>query len=222
MTTLYELKEKAGLREEPIDLNIALPKLDEGDNLILAQIRQDYHNLTRHGELREDVVIGTPPFNGGACDDRPAAVKMVILSPLLRLAGFYNGAFQILSEIGVELKLDNEISRGRVDLLIIKKAIWILSIETREILAARVALHQLVQYMLNGNQAQWGLVTNGYEFVLVRLLQNRLQLSYLLDLERPGDLETIAAVLKWIAIEAGGKSVNNEQTTVNRRRETKS
>ena len=204
MTTLYELKEKAGLREEPFDLDIALPKLDEGDNLILAQIRQDYHNLTRHGELREDVVIGTPPFNGGACDDRPAAVKMVILSPLLRLAGFYNGAFQILSEIGVELKLDNEISRGRVDLLIIKEAIWILTIETKgEILAARVALPQLVQYMLNGNQAQWGLVTNGYEFVLVRLFQTRLQLSYLLDLERPGDLEMIGAVLKWIAIEAG-------------------
>ena len=188
MTTLYELKEKAGLHEEPLDLNIALPELEEGDNLILAQIRQDYHNLTRYGELREDVV------------------KMVILSPLLRLAGFYNGAFQILSEIGVELNISDEISRGRVDLLIIKEAIWILTIETKgEILAARVALPQLVQYMLSGNQAQWGLVTNGYEFVLVRLLQNRLQLSYLLDLERPGDLKTIAAVLKGIASEVGGR-----------------
>jgi predicted type IV restriction endonuclease len=185
-TTLYELKERAGLHEELLSLEtLTLPELNESDRSTLTQIRQDYHNLTRHGELREDVV------------------KMVILSPLLRLAGFYSGEFQIISEVGVELKFPyEEGSRGRVDLLIVKDAIWILTIESKgEILAARTALPQLLHYMLNGNQAKWGLVTNGYEFVFVRLFTPKLQISYLLDLERPGDLETVAAILKYIVVE---------------------
>jgi len=186
MTTLYQLKERAGLQEELLSLEtLTLPELNESDRSTLAQIRQDYHNLTRHGELREDIV------------------KMVILSPLLRLAGFYRGEFQIISEVGVELKFPyDEDSRGRVDLLIVKDTIWILTIESKgEILAARTALPQLLHYMLNGNQAKWGLVTNGYEFVFVRLFTPKLQISYLLDLQRPGDLETVAAILKYIAAE---------------------
>lgn len=181
--TLYQLKEQAGLTEELLTFDLPLPKLSKGDLTSLAQVRQDYRNLKRYGELREDVV------------------KMVILSPLLRLARFYSGKFQLVSEAGVELKFpEDEGSRGRVDLLIIKDAIRILSIESKgEILAARTALPQLLHHMLNGQQAQWGLITSGYEFVFVRLLPPKLQVSYLLDLERPGDLETVAATLKYIA-----------------------
>jgi hypothetical protein len=50
-------------------------------------------------------------------------VKMVVLSPLLDLAGFYELPYQIEAETSVELELENqdELIRERIDLLVLNQ-----------------------------------------------------------------------------------------------------
>ena len=190
--TLNQLKQTAGLTGDTSLLeSLSLSKLTSSDKERLDRIKSHYQNLAQYEPLRED------------------AVKMVILSPLLDLAGFYEGDFQIQTEVGIDLRFPyDETTRGRIDLLMIKDSLWILVVESKGeavseaipvgFIAAHVAVPQLLSYMLSG-QAVWGLVTTGVEFVFVRLQGNQFSQSYPLILTRPGDLEQVTAVLKAIA-----------------------
>lgn len=180
--TLNQLKQKAGLTEDTALLEfLSLPELTLPETDSLDRIKRHYHNLAQYGPLRED------------------AVKIVILSPLLDLAGFYEGD-QIQTKVSIDLTFPyDESTRGRLDLLAIKDSLWIFVVESKgEAIAAHSAVPQLLSYMLSG-QALWGLVTTGVEFVFVRLQGNQFSQSYPLILTRPGDLEQVAALLKAIA-----------------------
>jgi hypothetical protein len=63
------------------------------------------------------------------------AVKMVVLSPLLDLAGFYQSPFAIETEISIEITAEDDgiIVKGNIDVLIIKKRLWVLVIESKSI-----------------------------------------------------------------------------------------
>jgi hypothetical protein len=60
-------------------------------------------------------------------------VKMVVLSPLLRLAGFYQPPFYIASEEEVEIVSEDEgtIIRGRIDILVFQPLFWVLVVEAK-------------------------------------------------------------------------------------------
>ncbi len=102
------------------------------------------------------------------------SVKMVVLSPLLDLAGFYRKPFRIETETSIDLELEDDgiVIRGRIDVLVIKQQLWLLVIESkRGDFAVARAIPQALAYMLsNPNLAKptFGLITNGSEFLFLK------------------------------------------------------
>ena len=106
------------------------------------------------------------------------AVKMVILSKLLDLAGFYDPPFRFRTETSVEIAIadQDEVLRGRIDALVVQEQLWVLVIESkRTAFAIDVALPQALAYMIanpNLEKPIFGLVTNGGQFIFIKLVQS--------------------------------------------------
>lgn len=102
-------------------------------------------------------------------------VNLLVVSPLLELAGFLDEPYQIRSPFGVEIEINDtvEILKGFIDTLVVNDNLWVLSIESkRSAIPVGVALPQLFAYMLaqprQGDLA-FGLTTNGDEFIFLKL-----------------------------------------------------
>lgn len=102
-------------------------------------------------------------------------VNLLVVSPLLELAGFLDEPYQIRSPFGVEIIINDTVEtlRGFIDTLVVNDNLWVLSLESkRSAIPVGVALPQLFAYMLSqprqNNQA-FGLATNGDEFVFLKL-----------------------------------------------------
>ena len=100
---------------------------------------------------------------------------MVVLSPLLDLAGFYQAPFRLLTEESVEIVSVDEgtIVKGKIDALVVKQRLWVLVIESKSTQYDVIqALPQALVYMLgapNKTKPAYGLLINGREFVFLKL-----------------------------------------------------
>ena len=159
--------------------------LDEKQTL--KRVKRHYFNLNRRRPLLEDLV------------------KMVVLSPLLDLSGFYSQDWEIKTEAKVEYSLDEEeIIRGYIDILIVQKQLWLLVIETKRTqISVLTAIPQILFYMLNSPSLKpttFGLVTNGFEFVFLKLSQAGnpvFSRTYALSLERE-EVQQVLRGLKYL------------------------
>ena len=110
------------------------------------------------------------------------AVKMVVLSPLLDLAGFYQPPFAIETETPTKISAEDEgiIVKGNIDVLVIQRQLWILVIESKATkFDVMTALPQALAYMLDDPKREllcssddcptFVLLVNGREFVFVKL-----------------------------------------------------
>ncbi|MGB6301977.1 MAG: type I restriction endonuclease subunit R [Rivularia sp. (in: cyanobacteria)] len=138
-----------------LDENFKELTLEEKTGIGKIKKRFDYHR--RDGFLLE----GT--------------VNLLVVSPLLELAGFLDEPYQIRSPFGVELVIDDTIEtlKGFIDTLVVNDSLWVLSLESkRSAIPVGVALPQLFAYMLaqlrQGNLA-FGVATNGDDFVFLKL-----------------------------------------------------
>jgi hypothetical protein len=138
-------------------------------------------------------------------------VKMVVLSPILRLAGFYREPFYVAAERKVELLSEDGdlLVRGNVDLLVFHPEVWIVSIEAkRTYYSLESAIPQALFYMLGQarpNQSIFGLVMNGREFQFIKLLNADTPcygLSYTLSLNRGDDLYRVVQGLRSLGQQA--------------------
>ncbi|MGK7918860.1 MAG: type I restriction endonuclease [Trichodesmium sp.] len=166
-----------------------LPPLTDEEKHTLERVRSNYFNLVNRRPLLEE------------------GVKMVILSPLLDLAGFFQAPFSITTETSVEISAeDNDlIVRGRIDVLVVQQRLWILVIESKITkFDVMEALPQALAYMLKdcqNNLPKFGFLLNGREFVFVKLETTNLPIysrSYALSIERENELEQVLAALKYI------------------------
>jgi hypothetical protein len=135
------------------------------------------------------------------------AVKMVVLSPLLDLAGFYQPPFEIETEKSTDISAVDEsiIVKGNIDVLVIQKRLWVLVIESKSTkFDVLTALPQALAYMLNTPNIErptFGLLVNGREFVFVKLVQQekpKYARSYALSIERDPEFQQVLSVLKRI------------------------
>ncbi len=135
------------------------------------------------------------------------AVKMIVLSPLLDLAGFYQPPFEIETETSTEISAVDEgvLVKGNIDVLVLNKRLWILVIESKSTkFDVITALPQALAYMLdtpNIEQPTFGLLVNGREFVFVKLVQQekpKYARSYALSIERDAEFQQVLSVLKKI------------------------
>ncbi|AFZ56737.1 restriction endonuclease subunit R [Anabaena cylindrica FACHB-243] len=145
-------------------------------------------------------------------DDPPMlenTVKMVVLAPLLDLAGFYHKPFRIETETGVALEMEDEgtIIRGRIDVLVLKNRLWLLVIESkRSDFAVTRAIPQALAYMLGNEETvlpTFGMITNGNEFLFLKVLEHKYANSRLFSLVNPdNELYSVLQVLKRLGMEA--------------------
>lgn len=159
--TLRELKQTFGLQQaqNPSFFSEWLENravLSEAERLLLDRVKANFL------ELMED-----PPMLENS-------VKMVVLAPLLDLAGFYHKPFRIETETSVDVEMEDEglIIRGRMDVLVLKDRLWLLVIESkRSDFAVTRALPQALAYMLGNpetDRSTFGMITNGNEFLFLK------------------------------------------------------
>ncbi len=165
--TLRQLKQKFHLEKVQTPVYFAeaanVPSLaDEGDLRLLDRVKSNFL------ELMED-----PPMLENS-------VKMVVLAPLLDLSGFYQKPFRIETETSVKIEMQDEgvLIRGRIDVLVLQRQLWMLVIESkRSDFAVTRAIPQALSYMLanpvltdrESNRPTFGMITNGNEFLFLKV-----------------------------------------------------
>jgi len=177
-----------------------LEPLTEFEQQELVQIRNDFRSYLIEGKVLE------------------GQIKLLVIAPLLRLAGFYRSPIKIsleqdIDDIVIEDE-DTEI-KGRFDILAVNKeqptaidvAFWVLVIESKNSsINAFEGLPQLLTYAhesLEHQKIVWGLTTNGmqYQFVLIRqgnpLTYQQMPLLNLMDSESAIELlQVLKAICK--------------------------
>ncbi|QKQ72769.1 type I restriction enzyme HsdR N-terminal domain-containing protein [Nostoc sp. TCL240-02] len=166
-----------------------LPELSDLEKQSLNEVKTEYLHLSKYPILEP-------------------VVKMVVLSPLLRLAGFYQPPFYIASEQEVRISSEDEgmIIRGRIDILVFHPPLWVLVIEAKRADYSLVpAIPQALAYMLadaTSAKPVFGFVTNGNEFRFIKLLKTetpQYALSDLFALDSRDDIYIVLKVLKRLA-----------------------
>lgn len=134
------------------------------------------------------------------------SVKMVVLSPLLDLAGFYDEPFRMRSEASVEIAIADQdtIIRGKIDVLVLQDDLWILVIEAkRSDFDVTVAIAQALAYLMSYPQPDrptFALITNGQNFLFLKLIRQPQPLyanSQIFSLLNPGnDLYRVLQIMR--------------------------
>jgi hypothetical protein len=195
--TLGQLEENFGLVRSvtnPIfaENTVTLPSLTPVEKDLLNQVKAEFIYMSSQDVLEP-------------------IVKMVVLSTLLRIAGFFRTPFRITAEKQVELVTEDEgvLVRGLIDLLVFYDQIWVVTIEAKRAeYSLRAAITQVLNDMLASPSPQtYGLVTNGSEFRFIQLLkQDRPSyvLSDLFAIDRGDDFDRVAPILKYLGQQALG------------------
>lgn len=162
--TLAQLRDRCGIVRS-INANFfsarstSSPDLTEAERNMLDRVQQNYPSQLEVQSLNEEIV------------------KMVVVSPLLDQAGFYRYPFTISSEVSIEIQetdKDSTVLTGRIDTLVIRNQLWILSVESKRTrFSVQAAIPQALSHLLAKPQPEkpgYALMTNGGEFLFVKLL----------------------------------------------------
>jgi uncharacterized protein YbaR (Trm112 family) len=134
---------------------------------------------------------------------------MVILSPLLKMAGFFQPPFNLAAEKSVEIVSEDggTIIKGRLDLLVFVPDFWVLVVESKGLqYSIEVGIPQLLSYMMahpSKGKPTFGFITNGSTFRFLKLIEQerpRYGQSFLFSLDSRDDLYTVARILKHLAV----------------------
>lgn len=143
----------------------SLSDLSSTEQANLDELRERYIYQRSEGQLLE----GT--------------VTLLLASPLLATAGFYNPPFKVRAEASVQLVLKDseETLQGRIDVLVLKNQLWVVVLESKKTalsawaalpLSAWAALPQALAYVMANPQPElpsFGMVTNGDDIIFVKL-----------------------------------------------------
>lgn len=127
------------------------------------------------------------------------AVTLLVASPLLELAGFYDPPFKMKAEAAIEVVVSDgeETLRGRLDILILQEQLWVMILESKKtMISTRSALPQALTYMMaNPDLARprFGLLTNGDDVLFVKLVA---QPTPQYDLSRAFSIYTVPSELR--------------------------
>lgn len=171
ITTFRQVEEKLGLIlsndraffTEWMDEQPELPDIEQSR---LDQIRANYLYQISDGILLEETI------------------KMVVLSPLLELAGFYQAPYKFRAEVAVAVEAigdQDEILRGRIDALVLQERLWIVLIESKKTtFDLELAIPQALAYMAanpHPDQVLYGMVTNGSSYLFIKTLSQQYAIS---------------------------------------------
>ncbi|MBD2569639.1 type I restriction endonuclease [Anabaena lutea] len=204
ITTIAEAEIRFGLnRSESQDFftewHDQLPEINPNDrtNLEILWKRYIYHRSGGH------LLEGT--------------VMLLLVSPLLTVAGLYDPPFRIKAEESVQITVadSEEILQGRIDVLVLKDRLWIIVLESKKtMLSVWSALPQTLAYLMaspNSDLPTFGMLTNGDDIVFVKLENQKYAMSRVFaPLTTQSELESVCRVLRRIA-ETVSRIGNSEQ-----------
>lgn len=137
-------------------------------------------------------------------------LNIILLSLLLDRLGLCDPPYRIRGETWIEIQMDIDSEEGkinlegRIDALTIRESFWLVVIEgKRSDFSVLRAVPQALAYMSaspNRNLPIFGLVTNGYDYLFVKLLGNEFALSHNFTLLSDSDrnLIRVAQILKYL------------------------
>jgi len=189
---LHDLKAKFGLQRVEDELFFPewlndLPELTDSEQQALARVKRNYLYLLEYPVME-------------------SIVKMVVLSPLLDLAGFYEPPFRVDGEVNVRVSAadEGEVIQGSIDVLVIQEVLWVTVIEAKNSeFSLTKAIPQALAYMLASpkrDRPLFGVVLNGSEFLFIKLVFGDVPKYGLSDvfslLNRGNDLYPVLQILK--------------------------
>ncbi|MBF2075189.1 MAG: restriction endonuclease subunit R [Synechococcales cyanobacterium C42_A2020_086] len=194
--TLRTLKQTLNLQESTDPQFFSEWQIETGE---LAEMEQVYLDRVKGNFL--DLLEDPPALENG--------VKMVVLAPLLDLAGFYRRPFRITTETSIAIELEDEgrVIQGRIDVLVLNQFLWLVVIESkRSDFAVTRALPPTLAYMLGNPKREhptFGLITNGTDFLFLKATHPPIAqyaTSRLFSLLNPGnELYQVLSILKQLA-----------------------
>ena len=134
------------------------PLLSDSEETVLERLRRRLLYQRADGELLE------------------GAVTLLVASPLLELAGFYDPPFKMKAEAAIEIAIDDgeETLRGRIDILILQNQLWVMVLECKKTtISTRSGLPQALAYMMANpdlDKPRFGMLTNGDDVLFVKLM----------------------------------------------------
>lgn len=160
---LHDLKTQFGLQQVQDDAFFSewhhdLPELTPAEQQALDRIQQNYLYLLEYPVME-------------------SIVKMVVLSPLLDLAGFYAPPFRVDGETSIQVSAEDEgdLIQGCIDVVVIQEQLWVTVIEAKNSeFSITKAIPQALAYMLAAPRSDgptFGLVLNGSEFLFLKLVR---------------------------------------------------
>jgi hypothetical protein len=150
----------------------SLEPLTESEQQELLKLRNDFRRYLSAGKVSEELI------------------KFLVLSPLMRLAGFFDIPIELTMEDSIPIEVEDEdtLIKGRLDILAVNQPdaelaatqFWILVVEAKNSALAKpskriaplTGLPQLLTYTYKSLQQQssvWGLTTNGESYRFVRV-----------------------------------------------------
>ncbi|AFY41855.1 type I restriction endonuclease subunit R [Nostoc sp. PCC 7107] len=192
--TLYDLEQRFKLQQTQdesffSEWQESLPEPTDTEKQRLVRVEAIVANLERRSLLEN-------------------TVKLAVVAPLLDLSGLFLPPFYVSTEDSVEIAATDEdiVVWGRIDVLVLKEQLWVLVIESKRAeFSLKVVIPQVLSYMLaapNGNLPRYGLVTNGTDFIFLKLLCQdvpRYGRSRQFILRQDHDLYRVLQILKRLA-----------------------
>lgn len=163
-----------------------LPELKVSEQEALEEMKHEYEYLSLFTNLEP-------------------IVKMVVVGPLLKMAGFYQPPFRVKAEKRVELVTEDDdvLVRGQLDVLVMHDRLWAILIEAKRVqYSLDAGIPQALFYMLGDpdpGKPVFGFVTNGPDFQFLKLARNQVPTyaeSVRFYMNRDNDLQTVLKILK--------------------------
>ncbi|NJM78333.1 MAG: type I restriction endonuclease subunit R [Acaryochloridaceae cyanobacterium RU_4_10] len=178
------------------------------DSAFFREWRESLPNLSEAEQDRLTILRQRLLYHRADGDLLEGSVMLLVASPLLELAGFYDAPFKMKAEAAVEIAVDDgeEVLRGRIDALILQQNFWVLVLEAKKTtISTRSALPQALAYMMANTQSEqptFGMMTNGDDVLFVKLTaqpSGQYSLSRVFSLYTlPEELQSVLQILKQI------------------------
>ncbi|MEO0396004.1 MAG: type I restriction endonuclease subunit R [Cyanobacteria bacterium P01_A01_bin.137] len=160
ISSFQELNNRFGLQrctDESFftEWQIPVGNLNDENKAFLDHLQQRYRNYYEADLLTEGTIL------------------LSIVAPLLERLGFHEPPCFVRSKVPIRIDVAerDEIYRGRIDVLVVRNLMWILTVEAkRSKFAVDIALPQCLAYMsASETQPAFGMVTNGSDFMFCKL-----------------------------------------------------
>jgi hypothetical protein len=185
VTTIAEAEERFGLSRAKTpgifpEWQDNLPEIPESDRQSLEIIWQRYLYHRSGGNLLENTVM------------------LLLISPLLTVAGFYDPPFRVRAEESVTIEIVDreEILQGRLDILVLGDRLWVIVVESKKtMLSVWSGLPQTLAYLVtnpNPERPCFAMLTNGDDVVFIKVEHQQYSISKVFSpLVNQAELETV-------------------------------